>query len=46
LSVLYLDGGDDIKLDLKEISLEGTDWIYVAEDSDKWQAVVNVLMNI
>jgi len=35
LWVLYLDWGDDIKLDLKEISLEGMDWIYMAENSDK-----------
>jgi len=27
---------DNIKIELKEFVLDGVDWIYVADDSDKW----------
>jgi hypothetical protein len=27
---------DNIKMDLEEICSEGLDWIYLAEDRDKW----------
>jgi len=30
--------------DLKEVGLEGMDWIYMAQDRDKWQAVVNIII--
>jgi hypothetical protein len=30
-------------MDLKEIGWEGMDWIYLAQDSDKWQALVNTV---
>jgi hypothetical protein len=36
----------NIKLDLKEISWEGWDWIALAQDRDKWWALVNVVMNL
>jgi hypothetical protein len=29
-------------MDLREIGLGGMDWIYLAEDRDKWRALVNV----
>jgi hypothetical protein len=32
---------DNIKMDLKEIGLEGVDWINLAQDRDRWLAVVN-----
>jgi hypothetical protein len=35
----------NIILDLGEIRFEGTDWIGLAEDRDKWRSLVNVLMN-
>jgi len=36
----------NIKMDLKEVECEGKDWIDVAQDRDKWQALVNVLLNL
>jgi hypothetical protein len=35
----------NIKLDLREMGLEGVDWIHVAQDRDRWRAVVNTVMN-
>jgi hypothetical protein len=36
---------NNIKKDLRQIGRWGVDWIHLAEDRDKWQAVVNVVMN-
>jgi hypothetical protein len=37
---------DNIKIELKEISWEGVDWIGLAHVRHKWRAVVNTAMNI
>jgi hypothetical protein len=37
---------DGIRMDLKKIGLRGVDWIQLAEDRDRWQAVVNTVMNL
>ena len=31
-------------MDLKEIGQKGVDWIDLAQDRDKWQAVVNAVL--
>ena len=36
---------DNIKMELQEVGCEDMDWIYVAQDRDRWQALVNVVMN-
>jgi hypothetical protein len=36
---------DNIKKDLKEIGWKGVDWITLAQDRDKWRAVMNVGIN-
>ena len=36
---------DDIKMDLKEVGW-CMDWINLAEDRDRWRALVNGLMSI
>jgi hypothetical protein len=36
----------NIKMDLRRIGWDGTDWIYVAEDTDQWRALVNTVMNL
>jgi hypothetical protein len=37
---------DGIKMDLKEIGLWGVEWIHLAQDRDRWRAVVNAVMNV
>jgi hypothetical protein len=37
---------DRIKIDLREILWDGMDWIYLAEDRDRWKAFVNTVMNL
>jgi hypothetical protein len=36
---------DEIGMDLREIGLGGVDWIRLAQDRDRWQAVVSAVMN-
>ena len=36
---------DEIKMDFQEVGW-GTDWIDMAQDRDKWRALVNAVMNI
>jgi hypothetical protein len=37
---------NDIKMDLKEVGCMGVEWIQMAQDRDKWLAVVNMVMNL
>jgi len=37
---------DNIKMDLQEVQCGGLDWIDLAQDGDRWLAVVNVVMNL
>jgi hypothetical protein len=37
---------DNIKLDVKEIGIDGANWIRLAQDRVQWQAFVNTVMNL
>jgi hypothetical protein len=37
---------DNIKINLRDIGLDGKDWIDLAQDRDQWRAVVNTVMNL
>jgi hypothetical protein len=36
---------DNIKMDLREIRYEGADWIHLVHIRDRWQVLVNMVMN-
>jgi hypothetical protein len=36
----------NIKMDLQEVGWGGVDWIDMAEDGDRWRALVNAVMNL
>ena len=37
---------DNFKMDLREMGCGGMDWIDVAQDRDRWRALMNVVMNL
>jgi hypothetical protein len=36
----------NIRKDLRYTGLEVADWVHLAQDGDRWQAVVNTVINV
>jgi hypothetical protein len=37
---------DHIKMDFQDVGCEGMDWIDLAQERDRWQALVNAVINL
>jgi hypothetical protein len=37
---------DSIKLDLRETGIDGANWIQLGQDTIRWRAFVNTVMNL
>jgi len=37
---------NNIKMELQEVGCGGADWIELAQDRERWQALVNMIMNL
>jgi hypothetical protein len=37
---------DNIKIDIRETELDNVDWIHLAQDVDRWQALLNTVMKV
>jgi hypothetical protein len=37
---------DNIRMDVREVGWGGMDWINLAQDRDRWRALVNAVMNL
>jgi hypothetical protein len=37
---------DNIKMSLREIGWNDTDWLHVVQERDQWRALVNTVLNL
>jgi hypothetical protein len=44
--IYHMEDQDGITMDLREIGWGSVEWIQLAQDGDRWQALVNAVMNL
>jgi hypothetical protein len=37
---------DNIRMDFREVGCGGVDWMHLDQNTDQWQAVVNMIMDL
>jgi hypothetical protein len=37
---------DNIRMNVREIGYGGVDWLHLAQDRDRWRALVNMVMKL
>ena len=37
---------DNIKIDIQEVGWGGWDWLVLVQEGDRWQALLNAVMNL
>jgi hypothetical protein len=37
---------DNIKMNIQDVGCDGMDWVDVAQNRDRWRALVNAVMNL
>jgi hypothetical protein len=37
---------DNIRMELREVGWEGSNWMHLAQDPDQWWTLVNMVMNL
>jgi len=45
LEDLGVDGRIILSWIIQEVGCEGTEWIHLAQDRDRWRALINAVMN-
>jgi hypothetical protein len=43
---MFIEFSHNIKMDIREVGWEDMNWIDLAQDRDRWRALVNAVMNL
>jgi len=46
IMIIIIIWEDNIKMDIRDVGCGGMDWIELAQDKDRWRALVSTVMNL